>query len=105
MPKNIKPGLHPILYHIHGGFLVTAHGLFAPFFPKWVDRLALEHSAIIVSPDYRLLPSENGVADVLEDVEDGWKWIQSSLASLLEKIAPGVEPDFHRVLLAGGSAG
>mgnify|MGYP005988472701 CR=1 FL=1 len=43
--------------------------------------------------------------DVLEDVEDGWKWIQSNLVSLLEDIAPGVEPDFQRVLLAGGSAG
>ena len=90
---------------MHGGFLVTAHGLFAPFFPKWTDKLALDHSAIIVSPDYRLLPSKNGLADLLEDLEDGWSWTKSSLNVFLKENAPGHEADFGHVLLAGGSAG
>ncbi|KAM0555890.1 hypothetical protein ACHAPJ_006292 [Fusarium lateritium] len=105
LPKNLKPGPHPIIYHIHGGFLVMGHGLFAPFFPKWVDKLALEHSAIIVSPDYRLLPSANGLADVLEDVEDGWQWTKSQLPGILKEKAPGHFLDFSHTLLAGGSAG
>ncbi|KAM0433450.1 hypothetical protein ACHAPT_004330 [Fusarium lateritium] len=105
IPKNLKTGLHPIIYHLHGGFLVTAHGLFAAFFPKWVDKLALKHSAIIVSPDYRLLPSENGVADLLEDLEDCWQWTKQKLPGILENKAPGHLLDFSRTLLAGGSAG
>lgn len=82
-----------------------AHGLFAPFFPKWVDALALEQGAIIVSPDYRLLPSANGVADVLEDLEDGWRWTKDVLPGVLRTRAPGVEMDLSRTLIAGGSAG
>ncbi|KAF4996139.1 hypothetical protein FDECE_12563 [Fusarium decemcellulare] len=105
IPKNLKPGLHPVIYHLHGGFLVTAHGLFAPFFPKWADKLAREHSAIIISPDYRLLPSANGVQDLLEDVEDCWQWTKAKLPEILKTKAPGHSLDFSQVLLAGGSAG
>ena len=84
---------------------MTAHSLFAPFFPEWVCKLALEKSAIIVSVDYRLLPTENGVADVLEDLEDFWKWSRSSLPQLIAEKAPGSSPDYSRTLLAGTSAG
>lgn len=80
-------------------------GLFGPFFPKWVDKLALQNSAIIVSPDYRLLPSANGLDDVLEDVEDGWQWTKNKLPAILKEKAPGHSVDFSHVLLAGGSAG
>ncbi|KAF4983800.1 hypothetical protein FZEAL_884 [Fusarium zealandicum] len=105
IPKDLKPGPHPVIYHIHGGFLVTAHGLFAPFFTKWMDRLALQKSAIIVSPDYRLLPSANGVADLLEDMEDCWQWVNLKLSSILQDKAPGHTLDFSQTLLVGGSAG
>ncbi|KAF4437913.1 hypothetical protein F53441_12919 [Fusarium austroafricanum] len=105
LPKNLKPGAHPIIYHLHGGFLVMGHGLFAPFFPRWIDQLALQHSAIIISADYRLIPSANGLEDVLEDVEDGWQWTKANLPVILEEKAPGHSLDFSRVLLAGGSAG
>ncbi|KAJ4221453.1 hypothetical protein NW759_006700 [Fusarium solani] len=105
IPKDLKPGSHPIIYHLHGGFLVTGYGLFPAFFPKWVDKLALKHSAIIVSPDHRLLPSENGVADVLEDLEDCWQWTKLKLPGILETKAPGYFLDFSQTLLAGGSAG
>lgn len=77
--KHLQPGLHPALYHLHGGFFIMAHGLFAPGWEKWMHKLAVDHGAIVVSPDHRLLPSTNGVADVLEDLEDGWAWMRRKL--------------------------
>lgn len=105
VPKNLKPGKHPVIYRLHGGFLVMAHGLFAPFYEKWVHKLATEQGAIVVSPDYRLLPSANGVKDILEDLEDGWQWTKANLNQIINEVAPGVQADFSKTLLGGGSAG
>ncbi|CAI6261725.1 unnamed protein product [Periconia digitata] len=104
-PKNLAKGLHPVIVNIHGGFFATAHSLFAPFFPPWVLKLSLDHGAIIVSPDYRLLPSANGIADQLEDLEDFWAWSRDALPSILQNHATGFELDYSRCLLTGGSAG
>lgn len=81
------------------------HALFAPFFAPWVLKLALEESALVVSSDYRLLPSANGVADTLEDLEDFWQWSRNQLPQILEHRAPGHSFDFTRLLLTGSSAG
>jgi pimeloyl-ACP methyl ester carboxylesterase len=104
-PKDLKPGLHPVIVNVHGGFFSTAHSLFAPFFAPWALKLALDHGAIIVSADYRLLPTPNGIADQLEDLEDFWQWYRSSLPSILQRNAAGYEVDYKRALLVGGSAG
>lgn len=106
IPKGLAPGIHPAIFHFHGGFLVNAHSLFAPFFPIWVLKLALENKAIIVSPDYRLLPSENGVADVLEDLEDFWQWSRTdNFAKMLQIRSFGHSLDYSRLLITGSSAG
>lgn len=105
LPKGLKPGIHPVILNTHGGFLTYAHALFAPFFSPWALKLALENNAIVVSGDYRLLPSANGVADVLDDLEDFWKWTHSDLAGLLERRGDGHSLDLSRVLLTGQSAG
>ena len=105
IPKDLKPGSHPVIFHVHGGFLTTAHSLFAPFFSPCAIELALQCSAVIVSPDYRLLPTANGVADVLEDLEDFWQWTRSNLPKVLELRAPGHLIDLSQALLVGGSAG
>lgn len=105
IPKNLSPGLHPVVFNLHGGFLMTAHSLFAPFFAPWALDLARENSAIIISPDYRLLPSLNGIADQLEDLEDFWQWSHSKLPEVLERNAHGHSLDFTRLLMVGGSAG
>lgn len=81
------------------------HSLFAPFFAPWILKLALEESAVVVSADYRLLPSNNGVADVLEDLEDFWQWIHKELPGILQRQQPDLSPDFTRLMLTGGSAG
>lgn len=106
IPKGLAPGAHPAIFQFHGGFLVNAHSLFAPFFPIWSLKLALKYKAIIVSPDYRLLPSKNGVADVLEDLEDFWQWSRSdTFAKMLQHRSLGYSLDLSRLLLTGSSAG
>jgi len=97
--------LHPIIVNIHGGFFSTAHSLFAAFFAPWALKLALDHGAIIVSADYRLLPTPNGIADQLKDLEDFWQWYRNTLPSVLQRNAAGYEVDYKRALLTGGSAG
>lgn len=68
--------------------------------------MALENKAIIVSADYRLLPSENGVVDTLEDLEDFWQWSRSdAFAKVLQNRLPGHSLDVSRLLLTGSSAG
>lgn len=105
IPKDLKPGLHPVIINTHGGFFSTAHSLFAPFFAPWALKLALDHRAIIVSADYRLLPTPNGIADQLEDLEDFWQWYLNTLPSVLQRNAARYEIDYKHSLLIGGSAG
>jgi len=105
IPQTLKPGLHPVIVNIHGGFFATAHSLFAPFFAPWALELAIDHGAIIVSADYRLLPTPNGVADQLEDLEDFWQWYREDLPSVLERNAASHKVDYNHALLMGGSAG
>ena len=105
IPKDLKPGLHPVIINVHGGFFSTAHSLFAPFFAPWALKLALDHDAIIVSADYRLLPTQNGVADQLEDLEDFWMWYRNDLPSVMKRKTAGLDINYERALLMGGSAG
>lgn len=84
---------------------MTGHSLFAPFFSPSVLKLARQNSAVVISVDYRLLPSANGVADLLEDLEDSWKWARIELPSALDRRYPGHRLDFSRLILQGGSAG
>lgn len=84
---------------------MTAHSLFAPFFSPWALDLAIQNCAIIVSADYRLLPTANGVADILEDLEDFWQWTRSDLARVLERRATGHSINLSRLILTGSSAG
>lgn len=59
----------------------------------------------MVSADYRLLPSANGVADVLEDLEDFWQWTHSDLAEIIKRRATGHSLDLSHVMVTGQSAG
>ncbi|KAL1613804.1 hypothetical protein SLS54_010265 [Diplodia seriata] len=95
----------PILLRFHGGGLIAGSSLFPDFFAPWHLQLAARHGAVIVSPNYRLLP-ESGVGDVLADVEDHWRWLQGSLASFVaSSTATAVAVDTSRILCAGDSAG
>lgn len=104
IPKDIKPGKHPVLVRWHGGYLIAGARMFLPFFQQWVFDFALSHSAIMVVPDYRLIPESSG-SDILEDVADFWSWAGSSLPVELKKIDSGVEIDLESIAVVGESAG
>ncbi len=105
LPKNALSRPRPVIINWHGGYLVIAHGLYAPFFPQFILDLAKKHSAIIISPDYTLLPHKDGLAAVQADILALHEWLVSSFASILAAKAPSYEADLTRVLLNGGSAG
>ncbi|KAF3402193.1 hypothetical protein DPV78_004645 [Talaromyces pinophilus] len=96
----------PILVRIHGGFLVTGSSRYAPWFSTWILNFALENEAIIVSPNYRLLPEATG-EDILEDMNDFWKWLHEG--GLTQSISSAghafIDPDLDRILMLGESAG
>ncbi|KAK7546453.1 Alpha/Beta hydrolase protein [Phyllosticta citricarpa] len=104
VPKNAAPGPRPTIVRWHGGGLVTGARLYTPWFAPWVLAYALEHSAIIVAPDYRLMPESSGAA-ILSDIRDFWFWFHTTLSTFLLPRARGVEIDLTRVLLMGESAG
>lgn len=105
LPKTLPPGKHPILINWHGGGLYSASALFPPFFPTFLLPFALKHNVIIISPDYTLLPSPNGLADICADITAFWSWLQQDFASVLAAQAPAHEADLAKIVVVGGSAG
>jgi acetyl esterase/lipase len=66
-------------------------------------EFAEAHNSVIVSPYYRFLPEATRV-EILEDVDDFWKWLHSGKIKTL--LGPqNLELDLDRVLGAGYSAG
>ena len=80
---------------------VSGDALYPDWYPQWALDYALLHAAIIVTPNYRLLPESIG-ADINDDINDFWTWVRTSLQSLL---APQILADFSKILAHGESAG
>ncbi|KAI4718596.1 alpha/beta-hydrolase [Aureobasidium sp. EXF-10727] len=104
IPKTIQPGKHPLLVHFHGGFLICGSKLYEEWHATWTIQLAAQKNAILVTPNYRLLPEANG-REVLDDIADFWSWVKTSLPAEVGTMARGVEVDVSNVLVAGESAG
>ncbi|RYP52431.1 hypothetical protein DL768_002397 [Monosporascus sp. mg162] len=103
--QSVSSAPCPILLRIHGGGFVSGSSLFPDFFAPWHLELASRHSAVIVTPDYRLAP-ESTIDDAIEDIEDFWKWIHVQLPSFVHKKTNGiVRVDTSRIMTAGDSAG
>ncbi|KAF2161852.1 hypothetical protein M409DRAFT_27908 [Zasmidium cellare ATCC 36951] len=81
IPKQLKKGKHPI-----------ANGPSPSPSPT-----------ISLAPDYRLLPSSNGL-DILSDAEDFYTWLFSP-NTLTAHLPAGILPDLTSVLVTGESAG
>ena len=95
----------PIIIRFHGGGLIAADSMFPDFFGCWLLELAKKNGAVIVSANYRLLPESN-VSDILEDLNDLWSWVHSSLPTFLKTSSGGaVACDPTRILTTGESAG
>ncbi|KAJ6111906.1 hypothetical protein N7523_007967 [Penicillium sp. IBT 18751x] len=105
VPQKPHTGKRPVILRFHGGGLVFGDSLFMDFWPHWVSDLALAYNAIIISPNYRLMPEGTSV-QIYEDMEDFWSWVHSpSLAELLAAHSTPTEVDLDRILTAGESAG
>lgn len=94
---------HPVIVRWHGGGFVVGHRMYEPWFAQWLLDLALDQEAIIVTPDYRLLPESNG-RDILSDVAHFWVWMQRYMPQYMEQknLPP---PDTSNVLCCGESSG
>ncbi|KAK5045998.1 hypothetical protein LTR84_008785 [Exophiala bonariae] len=102
---SVSTSSQPIIIRFHGGGLVAADSLFPDFFGYWLLDLAKKYGAIIISANHRLLPEAN-ISDILEDLEDVWTWVQSSLPEFLRIKSQGkVRCDLKQILTAGESAG
>ncbi|KAF1937955.1 alpha/beta-hydrolase [Clathrospora elynae] len=107
VPKNLKPGEHPLIVKFHGGGLILGDCLYpdwiAAFFIPFIHRT----NAIVVLPNHRLVPEHSG-ADILEDLSDFWTWFNDrKLDAFLSSQTPSVnvELDYGKVLVSGDSAG
>jgi acetyl esterase/lipase len=80
--------------------------LFPAWFSKWILDYAEENNAIIVSPNYRLLPEVKG-RDILQDMANFWSWLRDGGATRhLDSIGrPDISLNQSQLLLAGESAG
>ncbi|KAG5797476.1 hypothetical protein H9Q69_003497 [Fusarium xylarioides] len=105
VPKALPSGERPVLIRFHGGFLVYGSRDNLQLTPPRILEYALEHNSILVSCDYRLLPESNAV-QILEDIDDAWSWVQSSLDEAIGTMTNGNScADLGRVLVSGESAG
>ncbi|KAJ8070941.1 hypothetical protein OCU04_001299 [Sclerotinia nivalis] len=112
--SNTQPGTrkYPVLVRFHGGYLVSGSALYNEWLLPWTMDFVLQNSAILVMPDYRLLPEATG-QDILEDLKDFWAWFKSSgtfglvayFKSLDGGVGGGVGVDFEKVAVFGESAG
>ena len=66
-------------------------------------KLAASKNAIIISPDYRLMPEANGL-DILHDVRNFYNWLATP-DNLANKLPQGVSADIDHILVTGESAG
>jgi acetyl esterase/lipase len=99
-----KPTPSPVIVKFHGGFLVTGDALYDDWFPQWLVDYALQHTAVVVLPNHRLLPEATG-REIVDDVHDFWTWLRDEFPAYLGAEAAGLEVDLAKVLVTGESAG
>ncbi len=79
--------------------------MFMGFYAPWIMDYAIAHEAIVVSPNYRLLPESTGL-EIMDDLSDFWKWTKGGLQPLVSSNTEGqVEVDLSKILVQGESAG
>lgn len=109
-PKNALESLDesstpiPVLVFWHGGGFITGHRLYEPWWPTWLLEFSQRENAVIIAPDYRLLPEATGV-DILEDMDAFWNWYNLSLPTLLTDQPWSGRVDLAKLVCAGQSAG
>ncbi|KAI5468188.1 hypothetical protein BGZ63DRAFT_419816 [Mariannaea sp. PMI_226] len=94
----------PVLVYWHGGGFIVGDRLYEPWWPVWLLEFALSQDAMIVAPDYRLLPEATG-ADVMDDMDAFWTWFLGNLPDTAESESWPVQPDINHVICVGHSSG
>ncbi|EAW13532.1 putative polyketide synthase [Aspergillus clavatus NRRL 1] len=93
---------YPVLVNWHGGGFIIGHRLYEGWFAPWALEMILTMPAILIAPDYRLLPESNAT-EILSDLDTFWTWMQTTLPSLTATWH--ARPDLSRLACAGTSAG
>lgn len=86
---------------------MTGSSSFAGFLAPWIVEYAFSKSAVLLMPNYRLLPEASGI-DILADLEDFWAWVSGGeLKTFVDsKLGSGkIEVDTNRIWVHGESAG
>lgn len=84
---------------------MTGDAIHADWFPQWQIDYLLRHNAIVVLPNYRLLPEAKGI-EILDDVHDFWAWLARDFpVYLASETKESVKVDLTKVLVTGESAG
>jgi acetyl esterase/lipase len=73
-------------------------------YPQWALDLCTLHSAVIVTPDYRLLPESKGI-EMFSDICSFWDWVRTGLQPYLNTARPGLVADLSKIFVHGESAG
>ena len=84
----------PVVVWIHGGALIMGH---RDGISGRVRNYAKSRGVALVSIDYRLAP-ETKIPEIIEDVEDAFRWIRGPAAERFQL-------DANRIAVTGGSAG
>ncbi|KAF7714867.1 Alpha/beta hydrolase fold-3 domain-containing protein [Penicillium ucsense] len=105
IPRTEHSGPRPLIVRVHGGGLMMGDSLYMDWWPHWVSDLALQKNAVIISPNYRLMPEATSF-DIFADMADFWAWLQSSLLrEVLAAHTPPTAIDLDRIFVTGESAG
>lgn len=94
----------PVLVFWHGGGFITGDRMYEPWMPTWLIQFAQSQAAMIISPDFRLMP-EASPSDVLDDVAAFWAWYTKTLPQIAAEEEWDVRPDVKRTVCAGQSSG
>lgn len=101
--RSCRNGRHPVIVRWHGGGLVHGHRLYGQWAAPYVLEFAHRTDAIMVFPDYRLLPSIESTLDVLDDVTEFFAWLfAGGISGVLDS---HISADLDSVLVCGESAG
>lgn len=84
--------------------MISGDALLQDWFSNYLVSFTHRTSSIIVLPNYRFVPEHSG-ADILEDIQDFWTWVDRDLASFVRNAASGVEIDLDQLLVSGDSSG
>lgn len=103
LPKDVHQGICPLIVRWHGGGLVNGHRLYTEWLPPYIITHAQRSQAIVVLPDYRLLPGISSSLDILQDVQDFFVWLFEG--DFKTHLPTGLCADLDSVLVSGESAG